>query len=156
MQYSTILGALALIAGIAQANPLPAPDTGSVVKASGADDVLAEAGAAAIENMAEGDYAIAIYSDGDCNDLLQVLTVRKNSCFSGSDIGYGWSSMKNLGGNDFWFGGTVTAYTTNSCGCPTCGSHGYDIGDKAMYADSGPGCLKDFGFVANAVGIGGF
>lgn len=84
---------------------------------------------------------VNIYSDGDCQDLLATETVGFSTCFTGSSVG--WSSMM-ITGDDGIDGGTLTAYTKNNCGCPTCGSHGYDV-----YANL---CLKDFGFVANAMG----
>lgn len=85
--------------------------------------------------------SVDLYSDGDCQDFLASYTVTFASCFADSPVG--WSSMIATTGG---VGGTVTAYSHNDCGCPTCGSHGYDVVENA--------CLKDFGFVANAVGYG--
>lgn len=87
---------------------------------------------------------ITLYSDPNCQNQVNAISVGSESCSSPSP---GFSSMKiNKLPEQGYGGGTLTAYTKNDCGCPTCGSDGYH--------DEDTGCLKDFGFVANALGWG--
>ncbi|KAK4448013.1 hypothetical protein QBC34DRAFT_466169 [Podospora aff. communis PSN243] len=59
----------------------------------------------------------------------------------------GFSSVKILKKYENQFGGpnVVTIYTRNDCGCPTCGSHGYNT-----HAGQ---CLEFPEFVGNAIGV---
>ncbi|KAF4968457.1 hypothetical protein FSARC_4151 [Fusarium sarcochroum] len=92
----------------------------------------------AVLGTSNADATVEMFSDGDCQNSLGTIDVWEATCASPSP---GFSSMKVTGGTTR---GIITAYTQNNCGCPTCGSHGYNPGTQ---------CLKDFGFVANAIGL---
>ncbi|GAD96970.1 hypothetical protein PVAR5_5638 [Paecilomyces variotii No. 5] len=95
----------------------------------------------ALLGSATAELHVEIFSDGNCqNSLGQVITL--GLC---NQTHPGFSSMKIVRDKGSPTVGTVTAYTQNNCGCPTCGSHGYDVNDN--------GCLRDFGFVGNAIGF---
>ncbi|GAD98754.1 hypothetical protein PVAR5_7455 [Paecilomyces variotii No. 5] len=143
MQVKSIISFLALSATLGASSPTPAPQEVS----PGDIEAFVEALTDFSVELAEGDAEVALFSDGECANYLKTVTVRKNSCFTGSDVG--WSSMQIVAAsaNFHITQGTLTAYTKNDCGCPTCGSHGYSFTDL--------GCLKDFDMVANAVGLGG-
>lgn len=88
-----------------------------------------------------GSVGVDLFHDGNCQDQFKAITVYGETCYTGSSVG--WSSMRV---NKYdTLGGELTAYTKNNCGNPLAGSHGYTVSLGA--------CLKDFGFVANAVGL---
>ncbi|PNP43369.1 hypothetical protein TGAMA5MH_04826 [Trichoderma gamsii] len=88
-----------------------------------------------------GSVGVDLFHDGNCQDQFKAITVYGETCYTGSSVG--WSSMRV---NKYdTLGGELTAYTKNNCGDPLAGSHGYTVSLGA--------CLKDFGFVANAVGL---
>ncbi|KAL1884952.1 hypothetical protein Plec18167_001609 [Paecilomyces lecythidis] len=146
MKFTAIIGLL-LSATFVAASPMPVPQGGKPSVTALGDEQAAQAFVDFTAELASGDAEVALFSDGECANYIKTITVRKNSCFTGSDVG--WSSMQLVAtAADFHITqGTLTAYTKNDCGCPTCGSHGYSYTDL--------GCLKDFGMVANAVGLGG-
>lgn len=85
-----------------------------------------------------GPLGVNIYSDSNCQDQIDAVTIDQDTCYQ---RGSGFGSM-SINANTMY--GTWTAYTQDNCGCPTCGSHGYDAGQM--------GCAANFGFVANAIG----
>ncbi|KAL1599523.1 hypothetical protein SLS60_007326 [Paraconiothyrium brasiliense] len=68
-----------------------------------------------------------IFSDGYCQNQIGAITVQLSGC-TGTNPGF--SSMRVNGRYDGAKEGTITAFTQNNCGCPTCGSHGYDFKDN--------------------------
>ncbi|KAF2168241.1 hypothetical protein M409DRAFT_21679 [Zasmidium cellare ATCC 36951] len=96
--------------------------------------------------LAQGpDATISLYQDTACQTPVPgagYTVVYPLSCDTGP-FQTGWSSARIV--NELTQGGTITFYTENECGCPTCGSHGYSASDN--------GCLTEFGFTANAVGF---
>ncbi|KAF4968456.1 hypothetical protein FSARC_4150 [Fusarium sarcochroum] len=97
--------------------------------------------AMAMALIAKADVTFDLFSDGNCQNKIGERTVYAGTCASTNP---GFSSMKPTWAS-IGSGSTATAYTQNNCGCPTCGSHGYN-----PHVDE---CLKDFGFVANAIGL---
>ncbi|KAI0512521.1 hypothetical protein F5B22DRAFT_648624 [Xylaria bambusicola] len=89
----------------------------------------------------QGKVTMRLYQDNNCETLVPGTgntSVEANSC--DTNVRTGWSSAKIIKGNY----GTVTFYSHNNC-APSQPNHGYE----AVSSD----CLKDFGFVANAVGF---
>lgn len=84
-----------------------------------------------------GSVGIDLFHDGNCQDQFQSITVQGYTCYVTNP---GFSSMRVNARSST---GSVTAFTRSNCGEPTAGSHGYN-------SDVGP-CLKDFGFVGNAI-----
>lgn len=96
----------------------------------------------ALTTTAYNQLSVTLYSDNDCQQHLADITVTADTCATPNP---GWSSMQITDAVPLDAAGTLTAYTVNNCGNPAAGSHGYSVSDK--------GCLKDFGFVANAAGF---
>lgn len=88
------------------------------------------------------DVTVTTYSDGNCGSAIDSYNINSATC---KPLG-GFSSMKlTYSGKN---AGTITSYSKNDCGCPTCGSHGYSAGNFD--------CLNNFGFgAANAIGLSG-
>lgn len=87
-----------------------------------------------------------LFQDNDCQTLVSgdgVTTVNSGSC--DTNVATGWSSAKVTDNGDSP-AGTLTFYTRNNCAAGQ-SSHGYSSANFD--------CLKDFGFVANAVGLAG-
>lgn len=92
------------------------------------------------------DATVSLYQDTACATPVPgsgFTVVDFDTCDTGP-FQTGWSSAKVTNAGDLSQDGTITFYTKNDCGCPTCGSHGYTSNDS--------GCLTDFGFTANAIG----
>ncbi|RFU80889.1 hypothetical protein TARUN_1322 [Trichoderma arundinaceum] len=87
---------------------------------------------------------VTFYENPGCGGKARDQRVNIGSCATPAP---GFSSVKirtkypNAAGGPF----KATIYSKNNCGCPTCGSHGYN-------ADPGA-CLTDIGFVGNALGV---
>ncbi|KAF2161021.1 hypothetical protein M409DRAFT_28628 [Zasmidium cellare ATCC 36951] len=90
---------------------------------------------------------VSLYQDTACQTPVVGsgnTVVDGDTCDTGP-FETGWSSAQVVNAADLPSEGTITFYTKNNCGCPSCGSHGYAAQDS--------GCLTDFGFSANAVGF---
>lgn len=79
-----------------------------------------------------------LFTDGNCEHKLKDLTIDPATCATPSP---GWSSMKLVGGGE---SKVLTTFVANNCAASS-GSKGFSAQDK--------GCLKNFGFVANAASL---
>ncbi len=95
---------------------------------------------------AQADVTMTLYQDNDCQTPVPgsgQTTVNSGTC--DSNVATGWSSAK-ITDNRGSPAGTLTFYNRNNCAVQQ-PSHGYSSANMA--------CLRDFGFVANAVGLVG-
>ena len=95
---------------------------------------------------AQASVTMNLYSDNNCQTLIPgdgTTSVTSGTC--DENVSTGWSSalITDNGGDN---GDTLTFYTANNCAAGG-SNHGYSSGNFA--------CLKNFGFVANAVGLAG-
>jgi hypothetical protein len=88
---------------------------------------------------------LLLFSERDCKGQSWSRRVDALTCASTNP---GFSSVKIVAKIANLAGGprVVTVYTQNNCGCPTCGSHGYN---------TIPGQCLGFDFVGNAIGVSG-
>ena len=100
----------------------------------------------ALTSTAQAYVTVKLFQDNDCQTPVVgsgQTTVNSGTCDTGP-FETGWSSAMIID-NTNSPAGTLTFYTRNDCAAGT--SHGYS---SANYA-----CLNNFGFTANAVGLGG-
>ena len=106
--------------------------------------VSAFAGPVLLATGAWSAVTLNLYQDNNCQDPVPgsgSTTVNSDSCDTNPSTG--WSSAK-ITNNEGVGNGTVTFYTEDSCRAGPA-SKGFSSNDM--------GCLKDYGFVANAVGF---
>jgi hypothetical protein len=87
---------------------------------------------------------LLLYSDRGCSGTSWSRRVNIGSC---APTNPGFSSVRIVTKYENLFGGpsVVTIFTRNDCGCPTCGSHGFNT-------DPGQ-CLEFPEFVGNAISV---